>query len=462
MEVGTTEISFPIPGARMIYPASTISRVQTVSQRLYQLAITLFAVTHSALSTQHLVPDRRSSWSSRFRRQRCEPRCRQSCKMLPSREIISLCGACQDDGKHKCTPGAPFFPLAQTQVSRRGKQPYCVVDGAPCPIAPEAILEPNVSVFTPPEGLRTRSAPASPAQLSEIFSGSRVALLLVGQAFRGASHGACVDSPLSVRSQREVAHAYVSRVCRPLEALGAQVEVLFTFPRCERRGGSGATSAPRRPSYSLLSQMRSWYGKRVAAVWEIDSMGPADGLAHGHLLLSSRSRLRNVSYDYVLQARHDVMLTQPITAWPTDFRRVLFEQRCWIVCRAAARNGIPLGCACGAGHPLFHGHRASLPDAALCPVNGCAADRLLWIPRRFQPLVSMLFQLYAEQGAGGAVSHAFIGVFFYAAAMSGLGGRDNVGFMFPPSVDEPQYVDLHVRRGELELQMSRSHQARQA
>ena len=394
--------------------------------------------------------------------QRCEPQCRHSCKTLPSYEVILRCGACKGSAEHKCRLGAPYYPLS-LQIDTWGrKRPSCIVDGAPCPVAPEGLNYPGNMSFTPLVPLGAWPAPPLPAQLSAIFSARRVALLLVGQAFRAAGHSACVDSPPSVRSQQEVAEGYVSRVCRPLEDLGARVDVLFTFPRCEGRG-SGGPATPSRTS--LLSQMRSWYGKRVAAVWEIDSMGAGDGLAHGHLLLSSHARLRNVSYDYVLQARHDVMLTQPITAWPADFRKVLFEQQCWLVCHAA-RHVAPFGCACGSGHPFIrshvHHHKAEQMRTDLCPASGCAADRLLWVPQRFLPLVSMLVQFNAGQRAGGVVSHTFLGYFLYVTAMSGLGGRDNVGFMFPPSTNEPQYADLHMRRGRLETEIANNQRARQA
>ena len=68
-----------------------------------------------------------------------------------------------------------------------------------------------------PLGVAASARPAE--ELARTFAGARVALLLVGQAFRGAAQGECETGEHAVAEQRELASLYVRHVCEPLEAL---------------------------------------------------------------------------------------------------------------------------------------------------------------------------------------------------------------------------------------------------
>ena len=69
------------------------------------------------------------------------------------------------------------------------------------------------------------------------FDGARVAVLLTGQTFRAVKRfggdvaGFCVNA--SFGAQEAASRSVLSQVIEPLEASGAKVDVLFTFPRCE-------------------------------------------------------------------------------------------------------------------------------------------------------------------------------------------------------------------------------------
>ena len=78
-----------------------------------------------------------------------------------------------------------------------------------------------------------RRARRTTGPLIDHLSGTRVAVLLIGDAFRSRHGGESRCNVNSTTAQREASLSYVERVIEPLEALGANVDVIFTFPRCE-------------------------------------------------------------------------------------------------------------------------------------------------------------------------------------------------------------------------------------
>ena len=252
----------------------------------------------------------------------------------------------------------------------------------------------------------------SPAELALQFAGRRVALLLVGQAFRGYNQSACDGSAPSIHEQREIATLYVKHVCEPLEALGATVEVLFTFPTCKAR----------ELRHNLSKSLKSVYGHRVVATRFVDSHGHGDGLAHAHHMLSHHvaglaaahraARQTNAKakaaqggggwhYDFVLSSRHDLAVTKPLTLWPANFSRLNFEQQCWICCAGSFCQG---GCACGRDHrylvehvrPSADGKSSCIP--ASCAAKMCVADKMVWMPWRYFALVTQTIEAYRLNG----------------------------------------------------------------
>ena len=211
------------------------------------------------------------------------------------------------------------------------------------------------------------------AELRSQFARARVGLLLVGQAFRSGVGGER-DQPCNEASfdlQHEASHSYIVNVIRPLERLGASIEVIFTFPECNV---SGKTER-------LHTTMRGWF-----SAWTVHSrVVPATGIdaswAHGYDILAgsaagaeqhgtSASSLARAlrRYDYVLHGRHDLFLDQPLVAWPANFSRLSFEQECMVTSRG--------GCLCGTPWETYTGlaRRAFIAKEGFSGV--CVADRL--------------------------------------------------------------------------------------
>ena len=207
-----------------------------------------------------------------------------------------------------------------------------------------------------------------------VFNGKHVAVLLVGQPFRGPNHTTCNLDASSIMDQEEVATSLKPLVCKPLEDLRAHVRILLTYSRC------ASTRATK-----LVSKLLShWYSPRLLKSRMVDSANMAHGwkLAWGMLLRSARRQ-----FDYILQTRHDVQIMSPIVEWPSDFSRFLFEQQCWKCCDALVSRGFSCdsGCCCGRTHTFVQHHvnrsnRNVFVGTAICPPRMCVADRLLWVP----------------------------------------------------------------------------------
>lgn len=326
-----------------------------------------------------------------------------------------------------------------------------------------------------PLGVAASARPAE--ELARTFAGARVALLLVGQAFRGAAQGECETGEHAVAEQRELASLYVRHVCEPLEALGASVGVIYTHPLC------AAPDATARLGESL----RRWYDgdggdgrlPRVLATQAVRSASMGDGWSRAWRLYERHVyRTNGTAFDFVLHARHDLAVLRPLTEWPVaDFGKMLFEQQCWVCCAAdtlCLPTGVPgspdSGCGCGLEYKFIrlrvHPNRTSpLRPASACPARMCVADRLMWVPRRFVPLLSSVVHAHRHNGA---VVHQLVRPFVHRARLAGAIGagrdavRDAVGFLIPPAARQADYFDMHARRDMLAARMRKARGAGRA
>lgn len=290
----------------------------------------------------------------------------------------------------------------------------------------------------------------SNATLVATFSGRRIALLLVGQAFRGWNQGSCDGSAPSIHEQCDIATLYVKHVCEPLEALGATVEVLFTHPMCETR----------ELRHNLSKTLKGAYGHRVVATRFVDSQGHGDGLAQAHNMLTmhavhqrlAKAKVRG--YDFVLQTRHDLAVTKPLSQWPSDFSRLNFEQQCWVCCAGTFCQG---ACACGRDHQYIREHvRPSVDGNSSCVPDGCAAemcvqDRMVWMPWRYYALVTQAIEAFRFDGI--LVHSMILAVLEWGQRVGRLTPSDlangEVSFLFPPTAVDGEYDSLHMRRESL-------------
>lgn len=191
------------------------------------------------------------------------------------------------------------------------------------------------------------------------FGGARVAVLLTGQAFRAVKRfggdvaGFCVNA--SFGAQEAASRSVLSQVIAPLEASGAKVDVLFTFPRCEDAVSGSA----------LLRALRAWFGARVAAHRVVESRNVGHSWQLAYMLLGDHMRRQRASYDFVLSLRHDLELLQKLTAWPANLARMLFFDR----------GGVRLDCSA----PAADGCRRAQASPCCRPK---VHDRMLWVPQR--------------------------------------------------------------------------------
>ena len=216
------------------------------------------------------------------------------------------------------------------------------------------------------------------SQLHSLLHQRTVGLLLVGQPFRAHSKlhtpgelkpAACSNAE-AVGEQLEAYRSVVTAIIRPLEACGAWVELLYTFPRNCPAHMRALTR------HALTNGTRS----RVAAVHISDSMDHAEGVRQGRQLLAAHLlRPGVISYDFVLQARHDIFFSQQFTLWPTTLGldRLLFEQEC-ASCSFRDESGETVNsCSCGRGDYVSEVQQTQ-PG---CREPTCTRDHLVWVPR---------------------------------------------------------------------------------
>ena len=247
-----------------------------------------------------------------------------------------------------------------------------------------------------------------------------VALLLTGHAFRtgGRTGGqACNFSKVVVAGQHNATLSHISSLIRPLEAHGAQVHVLCVINRC---------SQPQvNRSLEVGQHFVSWYREAAKIPPDrirttvVDSPTFGDGIKGAYAFLRHTEAARRLPFDYVLQVRHDIALERPISEWPANFSKLLFEQQC-VDCDNSCM-------CCGREDTI------KLRKRADCDI--CAADHLLWAPARFVPL------LHRAIVGRATVGHGLIqDVLKHEAAKARdqkrgharwLDPQHEVGFMFP-------------------------------
>lgn len=285
---------------------------------------------------------------------------------------------------------------------------------------------------------------------TNVFHGKRVAVLLVGQPFRGPNRTTCNLDSMSIMDQEEVATSLTRLVCKPLEDMGARVRILLTYSRCTTMRDTKLVS-------KLLSR---WYFPRLLTTRMVDTENMAHGwkLAWGMLLRCVRG-----PFDYILQTRHDVQIMIPIVDWPSDFSRILFEQQCWKCCDAFVSQGFSCdgGCCCGRAHPFIQHHvnpnnRNVFVDSAMCLPRMCVADRLLWIPGDY---TSFVMNVHRHMQDSSYAVHNFHRPILHAAQQMHW-NRDRFGFLFPSESVDGEYVDLHRRRQSLRGHMERRRMVR--
>ena len=245
------------------------------------------------------------------------------------------------------------------------------------------------------------SQPLRADQQRRLFEGKSVAVLLLGEAFRSGAGGrndtSCTET--SINAQKEASISYVDNVLKPLEALGALVEVVLTFSACN-------TSERTRRLRSILV---GWMRPYVKRAWTVRSWSMDDGWRKAYRMLSARVRQRGVEFDYILHGRHDIYIERPITTWPSNFSQMLFEQECRLGCGG--------GCKCGTIQRKF----------LECENGVCVKDHLMWTPRKHYALLNELMQL-SFSNAGSGYAHRF------RMLMLGTGRihEDETGYLFPP------------------------------
>ena len=194
----------------------------------------------------------------------------------------------------------------------------------------------------------------------DIFSGTRVAVLLTGQAFRTPKARSTDQSSTcavaSYEAQRMASQSVLTQVILPLEARGSLVEVLYTFPPCGR-SAAGAT---------MLKSLETWYSPRVVArrivrsrhvghSWQLAYM-----LLRDHMAVQPHGRVSG--YDFVFSVRHDILLLQNLNAWVGDLSLQNFV------------GEVTVDCEYG--------------DRRTCRTK--ANDKMLWVPRAQLPAVMRL------------------------------------------------------------------------
>ena len=277
------------------------------------------------------------------------------------------------------------------------------------------------------------------------FNDKHVAVLLVGQPFRGPNHTTCNLDASSIMDQEEVATALKTFVCKPLEDVGAHVRILLTYSRCASMRATKIVS-------KLLSH---WYFPRLVKTRMVDSanMGHGWSLAWSMLVRSVRK-----PFDYILQTRHDVQIMNPIVDWPSNFSRFLFEQQCWKCCDAFVSKGFSCdsGCCCGRAHPFvqYHVNRSNrnvFVHSAMCPPRMCVADRLLWVPGKY---TSFVMNVHRRLHDPWYAVHNFHRPVLHAAGQMQW-SENQFGFLFPSESTDAEYVDLHRRRRRLQDHVER-------
>ena len=362
-----------------------------------------------------------------------------------------LCAGC--DATAACHPAAPYFPSTLHDATAP-----CLINGQPCIAPRHAFRDPCNDEYA--GGLLAEASVPPPAPGA--FDGRRVAVLVTGEAFRkpceetaqGCEQESLRNSSVGIsgpsagassyRAQRAATSSLRDQVLRPLQSLGAHVEVVATFPRAlpvvERREPAmepaasallPATPPARNASLGeeassttarLQASMRRWLAPWPVAFWLVASHDQDDGLAKAFLHLRAREIAAGVPYDYVLQLRHDLLVRQPLSAWTANLSKMAFASQGAIAC-------VDRGCS-----------SVRAFDRS-CPAKRCVGDYAMWIPRRFVALASSVAQ------SARCAEHAFSTAFVTLGRASGLASEADVDFLVPSSQVIENVLDV-VRAGK--------------
>ena len=209
----------------------------------------------------------------------------------------------------------------------------------------------------------------------------RVALLFCGGAFRavggnngqqGAQTTCSVHS--SARMQRQASTSYLERFVRPLEGLGAQVDVLVALTNCYHEGGDGERA---------LALLREWFSPRVRGATLFNSTGIGMSWLLAYKMLNEAQHAEpSGPYDYVFRSRPDLYLRTDVTQWRGDFRRLLFQQKC-VMCDELDSTQRCMG-------TIWSIKDEEQIDRALATAPECQLfvdDKMLWSPQRWVPTI---------------------------------------------------------------------------
>ena len=214
----------------------------------------------------------------------------------------------------------------------------------------------------------------------EGFEGADVAIILTGQTFRSGvsqnyntKHG--LEAPCnmsSISAQREATFSVVENVISPLEERGARVTVFFSAPTC-------AFCVPR----CHMNHTRSEYLTGLLVEWLRSRPSPhgtprqivqkplVEGYCDGMVAMQYlwfrwvQQARQGREFDYVFQARQDVVMPVHITEWKGDLTKILFHSASW-------------ACTSECTELLFiPGGRVKIPPKK-CSV--CVRDLFYWVP----------------------------------------------------------------------------------
>lgn len=346
--------------------------------------------TYGSARDEHLRSQQAAYWRPRQEERKPDhaPRIRQQEERKPERAPSEVWRPAASQAVLPL-PGH-FHPSVCATTRVAGDTFGCRAAGSPPPIA-----------AAPEESARAAALGFEPFVLGPPpLVNKSVLLFIVGDAFRRFNrtrgNPACrFASSESVAGQHEAMRSYVRNVILPLEAHGARVHALLSVNRCPEVFASAAEENTTMDS--MRGALVKWLGaRRVIGYREIDSATQADGwrLAAEQLedvLLDGGGAMP--PFDYILQARYDILIERPITLWPANFSTLLLEREGYDCSPRMA------GCIHGGKEALVH--HLGRPSC-----GPCHDDHLLWMPRRFVPLINHALLHGAHGGHGLALSLA--------------------------------------------------------
>lgn len=151
----------------------------------------------------------------------------------------------------------------------------------------------------------------------------RVALMLIGQAFRSRdyhneSRASCTNGTQAVQEKLVMNH--LEQVVRPMEEeLGMRVDVFLTDPVCGQEATAGKRSLEAREGFPGLPMLRQWYGpERVKGVAQSSLEQNMYGRVGDLFRMVDRYMVEEGgAYEYYIALRYDVFFDKPfLTTMP--------------------------------------------------------------------------------------------------------------------------------------------------